>query len=138
MALLNLQARVGRLFYIHNNKTPANLFIILEAYRGKENIDPMFSHERNIQKQKLYYGYPSQNENDNYGYSMNPLSYAASQQSCDSGPNRGNIKDTMTIDTRDLFAQQTPGVFRNASPKSPTSDRGHDDLARMYFNGPLE
>lgn len=120
------------------NKGPANTFITLEAYRGKENIDPMFSHERNIQKQQYYYGYPSQNENDNYGYSMNPLSYAASQQSCDSGSNRAGIKDSMTVDTRDLFGQQTPGVFQNASPKSPMAEMGHDDIARMYFNGPLE
>ncbi|OAL74742.1 hypothetical protein A7D00_0336 [Trichophyton violaceum] len=109
-----------------------------EAYRGKENIDPMFCHERNVQKQQYYYGYPSQNENDNYGYSMNPLSYAASQQSCDSGSNRAAVKDTMTVDTRDLFGQQTPRVFQNVSPKSPMAEMGHDDIARMYFNGPLE
>ncbi|KAM5471147.1 hypothetical protein MauCBS54593_003486 [Microsporum audouinii] len=111
-----------------------------EAYRGKENIDPIFAHMggRDVQKQQYYYGFPSHAENDTYGYSMNPLSYATSQPPCDPGHNRDGLKDTMTVDTKDLFVQQASGIFgtgRPASPRGTMSDIGHDDITQMYLNG---
>ncbi|KAK2814418.1 hypothetical protein FQN49_008194 [Arthroderma sp. PD_2] len=114
-----------------------------EAYRGKENIDPMLTHmgDRNAQQQKYYYGFPSHTDNDAYGYSMNPLSYASSQPSCGPDHNKAASKDMMTVNTSDLFVQQTPGMFEAghaASPDGTVSDIGHEDISQMYLGGLAE
>ncbi|KAF3481821.1 uncharacterized protein GIQ15_04580 [Arthroderma uncinatum] len=106
------------------------------AYRGKENIEPMFTHmgDRNTQQQKFYYNFPSQNDNDAYGYSMNPLSYAAPQQPCVPNHNADGSKDRMTIDTNDLFVQPTPGMFgagRGVSPFGAMSSIESEGMAEM-------